>query len=388
MRCWDVLPAGRPAVVPVHAEQVTAAPKTGEAKVLAASTAEDTLSSTGSKIEAGAAVSEPEPEPEGHTTSTGYDRCRTERLQATLSFDTVPGGGGTMVADVKAETVGCSPNHPEPDQIADVTPRTQIVGVLKQVHPGMGITSAGRLILEELLFGHMEPQLVSSAWQRVRQRLADSRQVPHVSLAEAAAISPADLVEAVRLHLPGELAKHGNAEGTRALTKFHQSTLEDEPEMAATAHSSRAGLVFCVQRSARQLWQQTGAHGGGPSDSMLSAAVFLAAVNEYICAEILELSGNAARDYKKCNIAPRHIFLAIRYDEELNKQFKDFAILGGGVVPVVKLAALLSVYCTKSELNYWLSQCRTFTLCCHRAVSWHAAATTAQLIGLFWRTRP
>ena len=220
------------------------------------------------------------------------------------------------------------------------------------------------------------------------QRERQTEREPHVSLAEAAAISPADLVEAVRLHLPGELAKHGNAEGTRALTKFHQSTLEDEPEMAATAHSSRAGLVFCVQRSARQLWQQTGAHGGGPSDSMLSAAVFLAAVNEYICAEILELSGNAARDYKKCNIAPRHIFLAIRNDEELNKQFKDFAILGGGVIPVVKLAALLSVYCTKSELNYWLSQCRTFTLCCHRTVSWHTAATTAQLIGLFWHTRP
>ncbi len=290
-----------------------------------------------------------------------------ERLQATLSFDTVPGGGDTMAVDVKAVTVGCSPNHPEPDQIPDATLRTPIVRVLKQVHQGVGITSAGRLVLEELLFGHVEPQLVSSAWQRVRQRLADSQQVPHVSLAEvAAAMSPADLVAAVLLHIPGELAKHGIAKGMKAVTKFHQAPqMEYETAKAKTTHSSRAGLVFCVQRSARQLWQQTGAHGDGPSDSMFSAAVFLAAVNEYMCAEILALSGNAAHDNKKRNISPRHICLAIRNDAELDRQFKDFAILGGVGVPVVKLATLLSVYrnCTKSELNYWLSQCSSFTEC-------------------------
>jgi hypothetical protein len=48
---------------------------------------------------------------------------------------------------------------------------------------------------------------------------------------------------------------------------------------------------------------------------------FLAAVLEYMTAEVLELSGNAARDYKKCNITPRHIYLAIANDEELNTVF-------------------------------------------------------------------
>jgi histone H2A len=52
-----------------------------------------------------------------------------------------------------------------------------------------------------------------------------------------------------------------------------------------------------------------------------------------LVAEIAELAGNAANDNKKARIVPRHLQLAIRNDEELNKLFGRAIIAQGGVLP-------------------------------------------------------
>uniref|UniRef100_A0AC35TT01 Histone H2A n=1 Tax=Rhabditophanes sp. KR3021 TaxID=114890 RepID=A0AC35TT01_9BILA len=49
------------------------------------------------------------------------------------------------------------------------------------------------------------------------------------------------------------------------------------------------------------------------------APVYLVAVFEYLAAKILEFAGDTAHDNKKFRINPRHLQLAIRNDEELNK---------------------------------------------------------------------
>lgn len=70
------------------------------------------------------------------------------------------------------------------------------------------------------------------------------------------------------------------------------------------------------------------------------APVYLTAVMEYLAAEVLELAGNAARDNKKLRIIPRHIQLAVRNDEELNKFLSGVTIAQGGVMPNIQAALL------------------------------------------------
>ena len=94
------------------------------------------------------------------------------------------------------------------------------------------------------------------------------------------------------------------------------------------SRSAKAGLQFPVGRIARFL-----KHGRHAERVGAGAPVYLAAVLEYLAAEVLELAGNAAKDNKKNRIVPRHIQLAIRNDEELAKLMRDTTIAAGGVLP-------------------------------------------------------
>ena len=94
------------------------------------------------------------------------------------------------------------------------------------------------------------------------------------------------------------------------------------------SRSAKAGLQFPVGRVARYLKAGKYATRVGAG-----APVYLAAVLEYLAAEVLELAGNASRDNKKSRIVQRHIQLAIRNDEELSKLLGTVTIAAGGVLP-------------------------------------------------------
>lgn len=99
--------------------------------------------------------------------------------------------------------------------------------------------------------------------------------------------------------------------------------------------SQRAGVQFPVGRIHRHLRK-----GNYATRIASGAPVYLAAVLEYLTAEILELAGNAARDNKRQRIIPRHLLLAIRNDEELNNLLKNVTIPDGGVLPNIQSALL------------------------------------------------
>ncbi|KAH0626245.1 hypothetical protein JD844_001092 [Phrynosoma platyrhinos] len=103
----------------------------------------------------------------------------------------------------------------------------------------------------------------------------------------------------------------------------------------AKTRSFRAGLQFSVGRVHRLLRKGHYAERIGAG-----APVYLAALLEYLTAEILELAGKAARENKKSRIVPRHLQLAIRNDEELNKLLGKVTLAQGGVLPNIPVALL------------------------------------------------
>ena len=103
----------------------------------------------------------------------------------------------------------------------------------------------------------------------------------------------------------------------------------------AVSRAAKAGLQFPVGRIARYLKKGRYAERVGAG-----APVYLAAVLEYLAAEVLELAGNAAKDNKKSRVVPRHIQLAVRNDEELSKLMGRTTIAAGGVLPNINVFLL------------------------------------------------
>ena len=83
---------------------------------------------------------------------------------------------------------------------------TYIYKVLKQVHPDTGISKKGMSIMNSFIndiFGRIAGEAGKLATYNKK-----------------ATLSSREIQTAVRLMLPGELAKHAVSEGTKAVTKF------------------------------------------------------------------------------------------------------------------------------------------------------------------------
>ena len=234
--------------------------------------------------------------------------------------DTVDGVYTVQTLEEKYSTMQLSAAVGVP-QMSFVKPglwSTNVYKVLKQVHPDMGISKRAMSIMSDIV-----TDLVRRMYK------------PMVTLAKSAArasFAPSDVSAACDLVLRGELAKHAKSEIQRALTKAGTNKKSDH----ARLDSSEAGLVFSRITTKRVLLSC--AMTPPPTEDGLGTA--LTAVLEYMTAEILELSGNAARDNKRSRIVPRHINLAIQNDMELEGIFRQASVSNGGVLPRIHAVLL------------------------------------------------
>ena len=86
---------------------------------------------------------------------------------------------------------------------------TYIYRVLKQVHPDTGISKKSMSIMNSF---------VNDIFERIA---GEASRLAHYN--KRSTISSREIQTAVRLLLPGELAKHAVSEGTKAVTKYTSS---------------------------------------------------------------------------------------------------------------------------------------------------------------------
>lgn len=174
--------------------------------------------------------------------------------------------------------------------------------IWKTTHPGLQISSTSMKVLN----GIVKDTFTAIATE-TKSILEQSKTVT---------MSSRSVQTATRLVLVGDLAKQGDLEGVDAVKK------EDS--------------VFPVGRLHRYLKD-------GPYAKRVSrrAALYMAGVLQYLVTEILEVAGTAMQDARKKTLTPRHLSLAIKSDEELDKVLGSSTVASGGIRPYIERALLV-----------------------------------------------
>lgn len=190
--------------------------------------------------------------------------------------------------------------------------------VLKQVHYDLQITNAALLMMNNMLIS-LGIRLIKAS-NKISNLLNNKL------------LSKADMATAVKILLGDDLSRYALLEGTKAVIRYKESRMRIKRKMAKEKYT---GLQFKVSTTNSLIHGNINKNNSSYEDT----GVFLTAVLEYISAELLESSGDTARDDGRKQITPRDILKAIKDDSELNRIYSGY-ILGTGVIPDINYKLL------------------------------------------------
>jgi len=155
-----------------------------------------------------------------------------------------------------------------------------------------------------------------------------------IQLSKKKTVSYKEIMNALKFILNGELLNNSIIEGEKAKYNFEINKKEN-----ICGKQNKAEIIFppsLIEKFLRKF---------GFIKIMVSstAPIYLAAVLEYLCFEILDISNILCKESKRVRINIRDLELAVRCDEELNNLFYKLNInfLGGGVVPFIHSSLLI-----------------------------------------------
>lgn len=148
-------------------------------------------------------------------------------------------------------------------------------------------------------------------------------------------ITPREIEYAVNVSLEKDLALHARVEGEKAVERYKTvAETVDKPvdgKKKPQPLQVKAGLIVSVSRCVNYLREFNSRIG-------VSAAIYMAAVIEFIMSEILELAGIVTKGNEAVKIKSRDVFFAIENDDELKSLASKLNIEFGeaGVLPKIR----------------------------------------------------
>ena len=118
-------------------------------------------------------------------------------------------------------------------------------------------------------------------------------------------------------------------------------------KVSKTSGQKKAGIIFPPGRIHRLL-----KHGLYAQRTSKDAAVFIAAVLEYITSEVVEVAGDLTMNDTKVTMTPKHINLGMRSDYELSKLASSMIVSHGGTLSNINEALFPKKKAKKTKENH------------------------------------